>query len=397
MKKIIIVLVVLVLGVVGLQAEQKGHRHGAESRGGDEEPLHSSQSGKEVVLPLSSVDAIGMKFEKIGLRECPRVLKAVGKVRAPQPRTAIVSHFLPGRVAELHVTIGERVKKGQPLVTLECAEVSDALTEYVKAVTAQELAKVNLAREKRIMDGGIGAKKDYLATEAEFKMADVNLESAEKRLHVLGFKEDQVRKITRSHEINPRIVVNSPIAGKVVVSQAVLGSMVDQSKEILTIIDSSVLWVDAEIYEKDVSKVRIGLSVEITVPAFPAEVFKGTISYVGDVVNEETRTITVRTEVNNPDDRLKPGMFADVSILYGETHQVLAIPLSAVLEDGDRQVVFVRENDRFVCKGIETGAHNGAYQHVIKGLNAGDEVVTEGNHQLRSKLSESLLHGAHVH
>jgi cobalt-zinc-cadmium efflux system membrane fusion protein len=350
-----------------------------------------------VSLPASAIDAAGIKTEKVGRRDCPGVLKAVGKVLAPQTRTAIVSHFLPGRVAAIHVKLGEWVKKGQPLVTLECSEVGEAMSEFFKAVAAHELAQLNLTREKRLSDGGIGAKKDFLTSEADFKVAQANLEAAEKRLHILGFTEEQVKETSHTHKINPAIVVSSPIEGKVVTSTAIVGAMVDQSKEMLTIIDPRVLWVDAEVYEKDIAKIKIGQEVEVAVPAFPSVSFRGKVSYVGDVVNEETRTITVRTEVNNADDRLKPGMFADVSLFYARNGPVLAVAISAILEDGDKHIVFVREKDGFVRREIETGAVNGTHRQVVKGLAEGEEVVVEGNHQLRSKLSEAILRSGHVH
>jgi cobalt-zinc-cadmium efflux system membrane fusion protein len=392
-----IITLMLILGTAGLAEGQEGRGPGPRFRGGKgDQPL--SPLAKQVVsLPASAIDAAGIKMEKIERRDCPCILKAVGKVLAPQTRTAIVSHFLPGRVAEIHVKLGEWIKKGQPLVTLECSEVAAAMSEFFKAVAAHELAQLNLAREKRLAEGGIGAKKDHLAAAADFKVAQANLEAAEKRLHVLGFTEEQVKEIGQTHKINPAIVVSSPIEGKVVTSKAVVGAMVDQSKEMLTIVDPRVLWVDAEIYEKDVAKVKIGQNVEVAVPAFPPERFRGKISYIGDVVNEETRTITVRTEVNNPDDRLKPGMFADVSIQHGEGRQVLAVPLAAILEDGNEQIVFVREKDGFARRAIETGAVNGTHRQVLKGLQAGEEVVVEGNHQLKSKLNEATLRRAHVH
>jgi cobalt-zinc-cadmium efflux system membrane fusion protein len=358
----------------------------------------AASSAKGVVhLPPAAVAAADIKVEQAQMRECPAVLKAMGKTFAPQPRKAIVSYFLPGRISEVHVNVGEVVKKGQPLVTLECAEVASAMSEFFKAVASHELAQLNLAREKQLAADGIGARKNLLAAETDHKVAQANLEAAEKRLHILGFNEDQVKEIAQTHKISPAMTLNSPIEGKVVTTAAVVGAMVDQSKEILTIIDPKLLWVDAEIYEKDVAKVKIGQAVEVVVPAFPAERFAGKVSYIADMVHEETRTITVRTEVNNEDERLKPGMFADVSLFFGRGGPVLAVPLTAILEEGRQKVVFVREKDGFVRREVETGAVNGHYQQIVKGLQAGEEVVIEGNHQLKSKLSEAALREAHMH
>lgn len=392
-----LVTLITILGTANLVESQESRGPGPRFRGGKSDSLASNPADTEVLLPAGGADAVGLRMEKVQRRECPCLLKAVGKVLAPQNRTAIVSHFLTGRVAAIYVKLGEWVKKGQPLITLECSEVGDALSEFFRAVAAHELAQLSLAREKRLSDGGIGAKKDHLAAEADAKVAQANLEAAEKRLHVLGFTEEQVKETSRTHTINPAIVVGSPIEGKVVISKAVVGAMMDQSKEVFTIIDPRVLWVDAEVYEKDLAKVRPGQKVEITVPAFPEERFRGNVSYVGDVVDEETRTITVRTEVDNDQDRLKPGMFADVNIQYGEGRQVLAVPLAAILEEGEEQIVFVHGKIGFTRRKIVTGAVNGTHRQVVQGLEEGEEVVVEGNHQLKSKLSAGSLRGAHVH
>jgi len=360
--------------------------------------VSETPAAKEVVrLPESVCKAVGIEVEEVNERECKSVLKAMGKVLAPQLQRAIVSHAFPARVAEIHVQVGDWVEKGQPVVALESQDVGEAKSEFYKATAGCELAKLNFEREEQLLSSGIGIKKNFLAAEAEYKVAQTNVEAAEKRLHVLGFTEEQVEEIAGTHQISPLITLDAPIAGKVVDSKAVRGAMVDQSTEILAIIDLRMLWVDAEIYEKDLAKVEIGQNVELTVPAYPGVIFNGKVSYIGDLVDEQTRTITVRTEVANDELRLKPGMFADVTILLSAECRMLAVPLAAVLEDGSEKIVFVKEKERFVRREIETGAIDGDYQQVVKGLKAGDKVVIEGNHQLKSKLQEAVLKAAEVH
>lgn len=155
--------------------------------------------------------------------------------------------------------------------------------------------------------------------------------------------------------------------------------------------------MDAEIYEKDLAKVKLGQKVEITVPAYPGEVFEGVLCYIDDLVCEVTRTITVRAEVDNDPCKLKPRMFADVEILLNGGEQMLVVPSAAILEEGDRKILFVKEGDYFVRREVETGIVDGDYWPILKGLDAGEEVVIEGNHELKSKLKEEVLKAAHVH
>jgi len=355
----------------------------------------SSVASDVVHLTEASRDLAGIEVEDVKSQECRSVLKAMGKVLAPRPQTAIVGHAFSARVAEIHVKIGDWVKKAQPLVTLESQEVGDAKSEFYKTIADRELAELTLARQKRLSESGIGVQKNLLEAETEHKIAQSNAEAAEKKLHVLGFNEAQVKEIADTHQISPAITLYAPIDGKVVAHEAVLGALVDEATEILKIIDPTLLWVDAEIYEKDIAKIKIGQTVEIAVPAYPGDIFQGRISYVGDMVNEETRTITVRAEVGNDDHRLKPGMFANVDILLNGGEKMLVVPAAAILEEGHDKVVFIEHNDAFHRRDIKTGVVDAGYHQVLDGLEAGERVVIEGNHLLRSELMEHVLHQAH--
>ncbi len=350
-----------------------------------------------VHLPDSVQEFLEIKLEQAKYRKCPTLLKAMGTVLAPRARTAIVSHAFPAGVLEIHVEVGDWVQKGRELVVLESKDVGEAKAEFYTAAARCELAKLNFAREERLLQEGIGAKKNFVEAEAEYKVAQVNLEVAEKKLHVLGFTEEQVKEIASTHQINPAIALHAPIEGKVVEIKAVRGAMVDAATPILTIIDPRCLWVDAEIYEKDIARINVGQRVEVRVPALSGQTFQGRVSYIGDIVNPDTRTITVRTEVANERQLLKPGMFAHVDIVLDEGQQVLVVPSAAVLEEGDRKIVFVKQEGHFVRRQIATGAlYRNCYQ-VLGGLKPGEEVVVQGNHELKSKLYAEVLKAGHVH
>jgi len=275
----------------GLAKREHERRRG----GGGYDPVELSDDEKEAI-EMETVVASFMPLKSH--------LQAMGKVLAHPLRKAIVSYAFPARISQIHVRIGDWVKARQRLVTLQSEEVGTAKSEFYKAQADYELAKVNFEREKRLFDRGVGAKKNFLAAESEFKVAQASLNAAEKKLHVLGFTEEQVKIISETHQINPVITLFAPISGKIIDNKAILGAMIDQETEILTIMDPTVLCIDAEIYEKDIAKIRIGQEVEISVPAYPGDTFIGKIRYISDVLHEETRTITVRTEVDNKDYKL---------------------------------------------------------------------------------------------
>jgi cobalt-zinc-cadmium efflux system membrane fusion protein len=354
-------------------------------------------AGTAIKLSREEERAIEIKTVIATTKPIGSQLQAMGKVLAHPFRKAIVSYAFPARIARIHVRPGDWVKEGQELVTLQSEEVGKAKSEFYKAIADHELARQNYEREKSLFDRGVGAQKNMLVTEAEFKVAEASLNAAEKKLHVLGFTEPQVKAISETHQVNPVITLFAPIAGKVLQNSAVLGGMIDQSFEILTIMDPSLLCVDAEIYERDIAKIKNGQKVNVSVPAYPDEKFQGKICYIGDVLKEETRTITVRTEVENRSHKLKPGMFANITILINHQTRALVLPQEAILDDKEDRMIFVRRENQFFPRLIETGSKENGYVEITAGLEEGDEVVTEGNYLLKSKLYQEILKKAGVH
>jgi cobalt-zinc-cadmium efflux system membrane fusion protein len=350
-----------------------------------------------IKLTEAEAQAVNIQTAKASMKPLNSQLAAPGKVITPRNSKAIVSYAFPARISEVHVGIGDWVKPGQKLVTLQSEEVGTAISDFYKALADHELASVSYDRQKRLFDRGVGAKKELLSTEADLKVTEASLNAAEKKLHVLGFSEAQIKVLVDTHQINPVISLYAPIAGKIIQNNAVLGSMIDQTHELLVIMDPTVLWIDAEIYEKDISKVKRGQQVEITLPAYPGETFQGKTTYISDVLKEETRTITVRTEVENRGHKLKPGMFAEMKIALNHQATALVIPQSAVLEDKGDKIVFLKRGDQYYLQVIMEGASDNGNVEILRGLAEGDEVVTNGNYQLKSKLYEEILKAGHVH
>jgi cobalt-zinc-cadmium efflux system membrane fusion protein len=350
-----------------------------------------------VELAPAETDSWGIATGKVARRSMRSVHSAMGKVLAPPPRMAKVSYPFPARIAAVNVKIGDWVEKGQPVLTIQSEEVGRAKSEYYKATADLELARQIYEREKRLSTRGVGAQKNTLAAEAGFKVAQTNLEAAEKRLHILGFSETEVRAIAETHQIRPEVSLSAPISGRVTEHNAVLGSMVDQTSDLMTIMDPTMLWVDAEVFERDIAKIRIGQDVQVTVVAYPGEVFRGKLSYIGETMNQETRTLNFRTEVLNRNFKLKAGMFADVSIILNGGYRVLTVPVEAVLEDNNDSIVFVKTGGQYAPRTVRVSAEQNGYCAIAEGLREGEEVVIKNAYMLKSKLYDELLRKAHVH
>jgi len=352
----------------------------------------------EVALTDVEAETVGIETVAAEHRSLAAHLSAMGRVLAHQYRQAIVSYPFPARIAEIHVRAGEWVRPGDPLVVLQSEEVGEATSGFYSANADHELAKVNFERETHLFESGVGARKNLSSTEAGLRVAEAALNAAEKKLHVLGFTEEEILVLSETHQVNPIITLFAPIAGKVIENDMVLGGMVEEAREILMIMDPSRLWVEADVYEKDIARIRKGQEVVVSVPAYAGDVFRGVITYIGDILDPDTRTITVRTEVNNTDSKLKPGMFADLTIQLSENGMALVVPSQAVLDDAGEFLVFVRiDGNRFEPRHVTVGTRENGSVEVTGGLEVGEEVVTNGNFQLKSKLYEAVLEAGHVH
>ncbi|HPW20304.1 MAG TPA: efflux RND transporter periplasmic adaptor subunit [Vicinamibacterales bacterium] len=371
-----------------------GRGHGGAGAGEAERGLRRrGRRWDAAVIRLSAEQeqALGVRTMAVSARPFRTTLRAMGEVTVPLPRKAIVSCAFPARIARVHASVGAWVKRGQAVLTLQSDEVGLAKAEYQKAQSLLDLARRNCEREKRLFDNGVGAEKTLLASENELKMAEANRLAAERRLRVFGMSDAEIRGLADDRSSPAELTLTAPIEGKVVESAAVLGAMVDASHQILTLVDTRVLWVDAEIYERDIAQVRLGQQATVQVPAYPDEVFEGAVVHVGDIVKPDTRTIGVRVEVSNAGQRLKPGMFASAVFRTGERPSVVALPAQVILDDEDGHLVFVRTPAGYEPRLVDLGTQDNGNREVVRGIAPGDEVVVAGHYQLKSRLHADAL------
>jgi cobalt-zinc-cadmium efflux system membrane fusion protein len=332
------------------------------------------------------------------------VIPATGKVLAPEDRVAIIGPVNEGRIVRLYAGQGSRVNKGQKLADLESADIDQAEADYLKALADYENAKrssvaeVKLAqatydRTKLLYEKTVTAGKNLQTAEHDLEVAKASAENsvnstkaaltaARRHLLILGLKDSTIDSLGAKPDLSAVFSLTAPITGTVVERNATVGATVGPDASLFKIIDVSRVWVDANVFEKDLQRVRLGQQVKLTVPAFPGSAFSGKVILVNSVVDPDTRTVKVRTEVPNPDARLKPDMFANVQIVTDLDRSAISIPQSAVLNDNGKTVVFVMEGNSYQRRQVTTGIQNGDQVEIVEGLNAGDKVVVKGNYLL---------------
>jgi len=366
-------------------------------------PSNSPAAQNSTPTPVSTQSS-GIETETVAPQSIAGVIPATGKILVPEDRVAIIGPVNQGRIVRLYAGQGTRVRKGQKLADLESADIDQAEADYLKALADYEnarrssVAEVKLAqatydRTKLLYEKTIVAGKNLRTAEHDLEVAKASAENsvngtkaaltaARRHLLILGLKDSTIDSLASKPDLAAVFSLNSPIDGIVVERNATIGASVGTEASLFKIIDLSRVWVDANVFEKDLQRVRLGQQVKLTVPAFPGSTFSGKVILVNSVVDPDTRTVKVRTEVPNPDGRLKPDMFANVEIITDVNRAAISIPQSAVLNDNGQTVVFVAEGKGYQKRQVHTGIQNGDWVEIIDGLNAGDKLVVKGNYLL---------------
>lgn len=366
---LIVVAAVLCLGAYRLILAPSHYRGGEVV----EKAAPILRTGDRVTVPEGSAVRSRLAVEPVALKEIKRDLVLPAVVEADPGRTVNVLPPVAGRVVSLKAQLGERVAEGQDLLVLDSGDLAQAFSDDEKARTELTLTKQALDRELGLEKAGGGAVKDREQAQSDYAQAQSEFDRAETRLRSLGVAADQVQQKTR------QLTVKAPMAGSITDLQVAPGAFLnDPTATIMTIANLQTIWVTASVPESDTALVSKGQAVDVVFTAYPGDVFKGKVLFVSDVVDADTRRTKVRIAFDNPDTRLRPGMFATVSF-YAPTQSLPAVPTSALLLKDDLNQVFVEIAPwTFEARTVDIGFQQGDQVVLTDGVKAGDRVVVRG-------------------
>jgi len=355
---------------------------------GDAQSLEKKQTEVEMLLPAQK--HVGMVVAPAAVTQLTEYLRATGTVQPIDSHVGEVSPLSRGRIVELKATVGDRVRQGQILAVFDNLEAIDlsAQEQSAKAELASLNAKLIPAtrqteRSRKLADIGAGAEKDFEFSKAEEQGIRASIQSQQAVIE--GIRQRLRRYGSTGGSGSPLTVLRAPFAGVVTKAQVSAGDTVEPGKNLFTIADLSKVWVQAEVYEKDLGRIRIGQDASIKVDTYPDESFSGRVAYISDVLDPQTRTARVRCEVNNRDMRLKTDMFANIELPTKFSKQALSVPSSALQDVEGKNVVFVQiAPTKFEARQIEKGVSINGKTEIIHGLSAGERVVTQGAFHLKS-------------
>lgn len=377
----------------------------------------------ETLVIIDSVDVAQVKADLIG---AAANLKKV-EVNLERER------LLYNNKAKVVEMIKKGIKSEEAITTLKDVELGKAKADILRPLARLELAESNLKRVKELYHDNISSMKEVVAAEKEYTSAMVEfqtgveemflnakqelakaeaeytsvkaeMERMRQTLHLYGFSNKEIETATdesRRHE-HPPIPIVSPFKGRIVERMVTVGEVVDTSTKLFKIVDLSTVWVWANVYEKDLGKVKVGQTAYITVTPYPDRVFIGKITYISDTVDPAARIVKVRAELENPPTPpftkggqgglLKPEMFASVKISTGGKENAITIPESAIQRDGENTIVFVaRDENTFEKRVVSIGPEVDGYHQVLSGLKEGERIVTKGAFTLKSESLKGLM------
>jgi cobalt-zinc-cadmium efflux system membrane fusion protein len=322
-----------------------------------------------------------------------------GQIAFDERRVAHVSPVVPGLVRKVWVDLGQQVRAGQPLFEIESSELAAAQGEWLEAQALLRLAEKSHQRQQALWAERVTSEREYLEAQQAAAGAAVRQGMARQKLLRLGVTTAELETLEAQGLADGagHFTARAPLAGTVIGVQASFGELVEPGKDVVLLSDPSRLWVWADLYEHQLAEVsgawRSGaLAATVTVEAYPNEVFSGAVDFVGAAMETASRTVRVRVSLNNPGDRLRPGMFARVRLYPQGERRSLVVPAVAVLSDEGRDFVFVHhDGDYFVRRPVQTGHAVGDLMEIRSGLATGQRVVTAGAFLLKSDVLRSKM------
>ena len=363
----------LLVGCNGKKAQNKESESAAES----------AAKSNLVDMSVSAQQHIGMQVAPAALTQLNEYLRVTGTVQPIDSRMGVVGPLARGRIMEVRVKVGDRVGTGQTLAIFDNIEAGELLSQEQSARADLERLKAQLIpaarqveRSRRLADIGAGAEKDFESSKAEKEGIEANIRSQESLIEGIS---QRLRRFGVS-DGNPRgtflTPLKAPFAGVITKAQASPGDTVDAGRDVFTVADLTQVWVQAEVYEKDLGRIRVGQSAFITVDTYPDHPFEGKVSYIGDVLDPQTRTARVRCDVSNHDLRLKTDMFANIELPTKFSKQAIAVPSAALQVLEGKNVVFVRRSPtQFEKREVEKGVTVKQQTEILRGLKQGEPVV----------------------
>lgn len=369
----------------------EGHREEGHQEAGHQEEGHQKEAGpREVKLDAEAIERVGIQVASVDTGSLRDDVQATAAVEHDVNRIAHIAPMVEGQISEVRATLGDTVEAGQTLAVMRSVELGQARSAVQEARAALEVARQNFERQQKLVDKGIAAERSFIEAEGELKTAKARYQAARSGLSALGVVGGS----------GPTYPLKSHIDGTIIEQHASIGETKGPQDELFVVADQSEVWIVGQVAEKDAHLVRPGMTALVTLDAYPDRTWEGTVDWIASTVDQKTRLLPVRVELDNPKNQLKPGMFATIHLSAKDaTRTVPLVPVDAVQQLGNRNVVFVPgdHDGEFRAQPVELGTESGGLVEVIEGLSAKSKIVSDGAFDVKAAMTAGGRSAAHHH
>jgi len=357
-----------------------------------------TKPAEQTVAKLNPLDVILKEemakqfvIEQAQIVELAVVQKVSGRIEANEQRTTRIGSSITGRVTQVMAEVGDRVKAGQPLAKLASPELSNAQLFFLRALSATKLAERSVERAQQLVTADVIGNAELQRREVELSVARAELRAATDQLRLIGLSEALIERLRETGALASEVAITANRTGIVVERKVSQGQVAQPGDPLFTVADLSNVWVVGALPEQDANSVHLNQLVEVEVAALGKQKLKGRIVFVSDTVQQDTRTVPIRTSVENPKFELKPQMLATLH-LSGGLRKQLAVPGSAVVRENDKDYVFVQiGKNHFRLTEVELDPAAGELRPVRKGISEGTFIVVDGSFHLNSQRKRAEL------
>lgn len=365
----------------------------------ENEEEHEEEGREEGAIKLTDgeLTEFGIVVEEAAPGRLDSYVDLPGEIVINADRQAHVVPRVSGIVKDVLKKLGDQVKGNEVMAVLESRDLADAKAEFLASRERFDLAEVRFTREKNLWGKKISSEEEYLEARQVLVEARINLRSAEQKLHAIGFTETYLDQLPKHPDQSyTSYEMKAPFDGVVIQKHISLGEALGDDAEAFVIADLSSVWVDINIYQKDLVKIQKGQKVVIDI-GHGVDPVNSSLSYVGPLVGEETRTALARAVLKNPLGQLRPGMFITARVATSSIEVHLMVPKTALQIIEGKTVVFVQDEDGLEPRPVNIGRDNGLQVEIVDGMKAGDRYVSKGSFTLKAQLSKGAFGDGHNH
>jgi len=357
---------------------------------GDKAMKPKAMSPHLIQVPAGAMNRV--KIEPVGTHRIAHGITAPGEVVVDPKRVAKVTSRINGQVERIYVQLGDRVVTGQPLIALESPQLDELVQEYLVSKSQAVVAGVNYQRSQRLYEEKVISERRLIEDRGHHLETTARHQHIREKLQGMGLTAAEFRELEQgSHQEGHRYLLRAPLSGRIVSQNVVLGQGVAPANDLVEVVDTSFVWVFANLSIEDARRFKEGDTATIVPKG--GEPLTAPLTYMAPIADERTRTVTVRFEVPNPTGALKPHEYVEAHLSI-EGPPVLAVPRTAVSVVDNARGVFIQRPEGFTFAPIQTGREDGGWIEITQGIANGDQIVTAGTFDLKTEwLKGQILSG----